>query len=63
MVEIEVREQSAAAATTDIRWRVSLRPALAGTGGPLRWLLRRLYAGAATGLARAAEAGPSKVRS
>jgi len=48
---------------TDIRWRVSLRPAVAGTGGPLRWLLRRLYAGAATGLARAAEAGPPKVRS
>jgi len=48
---------------TDIRWRVSLRPAIACTGGALRWMLRRLYAGAATGLARAAEAGPRRVRS
>ena len=47
---------------TDIRWRVSLRPALAGTGGALRWMLRRLYADTATGLARAAEAGPPPVR-
>jgi hypothetical protein len=46
---------------TDIRWRVSLRPAVAGTGGALQWILRRLYADTATGLARAAESGPPPV--
>ena len=48
---------------TDIRWHVSLRPAVAGTGGALRWMLQRLYADTATGLARAAEAGPPPLRS
>jgi len=43
---------------TDIRWRVSLRPSVTGTGGALRWMLQRLYADTATGLARAAEADP-----
>lgn len=43
---------------TDIRWRVSLRPSVTGTGGALRWMLQRLYADTATGLARPAEADP-----
>jgi hypothetical protein len=45
---------------TDIRWRVSLRPSVTGTGGALRWMLQRLYAETATGLARAAEACPRR---
>ena len=43
---------------TGIRWRVSLRPSVTGTGGALRWMLQRLYADTATGLARPAEADP-----
>ncbi|MEU7814205.1 SRPBCC family protein [Pseudonocardia sp. NPDC049154] len=48
---------------TDIRWSVSLRPTVVGTGGVLRWMLRRLYEETAVGLARAAEAGVPPVRS
>src|SRR5690349_9855272 len=51
----EVNLVSTPAGGTDIRWCVSLRSALPGTAGAIRWLLRRLYADAVAGLARAAE--------
>ena len=57
---VEVNLIPTPAGGTDIRWRVSLRPSVTGTGGTLRWMLQRLYADTATGLARAAEADPRR---
>ena len=57
---VEVNLIPTPAGGTDIRWRVSLRPSVTGTGGALRWMLQRLYADTATGLARAAEADPRR---